>query len=396
MNNLKWINKKRNIDDLIPASYNPRKLTEKQKEQLKESMARFDVCDPIIINTNNIVIGGHQRLKVLKEQGVKEVDVRVPDRELTLDEEKELNVRLNKNTGEFDLELLADFDKDMLIDIGFELEDLDKIYPVTADEKDDVVPEVAQNECGVVRGDIWQLGNHRLMCGDSTSVDDVEKLMDGKKANAFISDPPYLMGFEGNVHADGSKSHNAKFGAIKNDKMSDEEGNEFIKEFMTNASIYTSGAFYVFWYRLGLHKLFRGMGDVGIDYKALIIWDKGNHTLSNSDYMSRYEPITYGWFGEHKFYGGSQYDIWKIDRTKKNDLHPTMKPVELMVQAVQHSTQHNGYVLDLFLGSGSTLIACEKTSRVCYGMELDEHYCSVIIKRWEEFTGNKAERLVNG
>jgi len=209
-----------------------------------------------------------------------------------------------------------------------------------------------------------------------------------------FTDPPYLMNFEGSVHADGTKSANAKYGAIKNDKMSREDGDTFI--YMIFDSIFNNcdGAYYVSFYRLGLDYIFRALDAHNNKYRALIIWDKGNHTLSNSDYMSKYEPIVYGWGKNHNFYGAKgSFDIWKIDRTKENKLHPTMKPVELCSQAIVNSSVSDNLVLDLFLGSGSTLIACEKTNRICYGMELDEHYCDVIIKRWEDFTGNKAELL---
>ncbi|NCB13965.1 MAG: site-specific DNA-methyltransferase, partial [Erysipelotrichia bacterium] len=243
-------------------------------------------------------------------------------------------------------------------------------------------------------GDIYQLGKHRLMCGDSTNENDVKKLMDGKLADMVFTDPPYLMGFTGNVHADGSKSFNSKHGAIKNDKMSREDGDNFILDIFENIKKFCVGSFYVCFYRLGLDYIFRALNILNNQYKALIIWDKGNHTLSNSDYMSRYEPIVYGWFNEHKFYGDrSNFDIWNVQRTQKNDLHPTMKPIALCEKAINNSSVKNNNVLDLFGGSGSTLIACEQLNRSCYMMELDQKYVDVIITRWEKFTGKKAEKI---
>lgn len=229
------------------------------------------------------------------------------------------------------------------------------------------------------------------MCGDSTKEDDVEKLMNGLKADMVFTDPPYLMNFEGNVHADGSKSYNAKFGKIKNDKMSREDGDNFILKIFQMIEKYNKGAYYVCFYRLGLDYIFRALDKLNNRYKALIIWNKGNHTLSNSDYMSRYEPIVYGWFKSHLFYGDrSNFDIWDIDRTKKNDLHPTMKPIALVSKAINNSSKQEDIVLDLFMGSGTTIMACEQNNRIAYGMELDPKYVDVIIKRWEDFTGKKA------
>ena len=233
------------------------------------------------------------------------------------------------------------------------------------------------------------------MCGDSTS-NDLDELMQKDKSDMVFTDPPYLMGFTGNVHADGSKSFNSKHGAIKNDKMSREDGDKFILKIFTQIMNYNRGAYYVCFYRLGLDYIFRALDQLNNEYKALIIWNKGNHTLSNSDYMSKYEPIVYGWFDEHNFYGDrSNFDIWDIQRTTKNTLHPTMKPIALVSKAIQNSSQEGDIVLDLFGGSGSTLIACEQLNRRCYTMELDPKYATVIIKRWEEFTGNTAIKLNN-
>jgi DNA modification methylase len=244
-------------------------------------------------------------------------------------------------------------------------------------------------------GDIYQLGDHRLMCGDSTSIDDVEKLMP-ETANMIFTDPPYLMDFTGGIHADGSKSFNASHGAIKNDKMSKEEGNNFLDSINSMIQIKVDGAFYISFYRLGIDNYYSSLNRTGLKPRSLIIWDKGNHTLSNSDYMSMYEPIFYGWVNNHKFYGGNNgMDIWKVKRTAKNELHPTMKPVELVEKAVLDGSAVNGVVLDLFGGSGTTLIACEKHNRHAYLMELDPKYCDVIVKRWEDFTGKKAELIQN-
>jgi DNA modification methylase len=199
------------------------------------------------------------------------------------------------------------------------------------------------------------------------------------------------MDFTGGIHADGSKSFNAKHGGIKNDKMSDADGDNFLDSINSIIKIKVDGAFYITFYRLGINKYFASLDRTGLQCRSLVIWDKGNHTLSNSDYMSMYEPMFYGWVNNHKFYGGKNgMDIWRIKRTSKNDLHPTMKPVELVEKALIDGSQINAVVLDLFGGSGTTMIACEKNNRHSRVMELDPKYCDVIIKRWQEFTGKIA------
>lgn len=249
-------------------------------------------------------------------------------------------------------------------------------------------------------GEIYQLGRHKLLCGDSTNVGDISRLLGEEKADMVFTDPPYLMGFEGNVHADGSKSFNAEHGAIKNDKMSREDGDIFLSKIMAVIKEFDKGAFYICFYRLGLHNLFKAMEVQNMQYRSVIIWAKGNHTLSNSDYMSKYEPVVYGWTSEHKFKRKPEFDIWEIERTPKNELHPTMKPVALCARAIINSSDANGLVLDIFGGSGSTLIACEQTDRRCAMVELDAKYCDVIRKRYAKFTSQlenwqEATPLVN-
>jgi DNA modification methylase len=277
--------------------------------------------------------------------------------------------------------------------LGFddtELSLLDEVEQTEGLTDEDAVPDVPDEPITKL-GDVWLLGNHRLMCGDSTSIDDVEKLMP-ETANMIFTDPPYLMDFTGGIHADGSKSFNSKHGAIKNDKMSEKDGNDFLDAINSIIKLKVDGAFYITFYRLGINKYYASMDRVGLQCRSLVIWDKGNHTLSNSDYMSMYEPMFYGWVNNHKFYGGKNgMDIWRIKRTIKNDLHPTMKPVELVEKAVEDGSQINAVVLDLFGGSGTTIIACEKNNRKGRLMELDPKYCDVIIKRWQDFTGKQAK-----
>jgi len=382
------------------AEYNPRQLTKDQYSQLKDSIKRFGLVDPLIVNKNkerkNILVGGHQRFKIAKEMGIDEIPCVEVD--LTLDAEKELNIRLNKNVGEWDYDALANyFDVGELTDWGFSNDEL-QFYEEEPEQgliDDDEIPEV--EEAITKEGDLWILGEHRVLCGDATKKEDVELLMDGQKANMVFTDPPYLMDFDGgmttNKKGNWKKSYNSKHGGIKNDKIEKSKESDFLNSFNQNIKDVTIGSFYICFYRLKLDQFFKSLNDVGIKVRTLITWDKGNHTMSNSDYWSKCEHIFYGWIDKHNFYGKSDYDIWNIPRTKKNDLHPTMKPIDLITKAINNSSLKDNIVLDPFLGSGSTLIAAEKTNRKCYGMELDPHYCDVIVKRWEEFTGKKAERI---
>lgn len=394
------------INELISPEYNPRQITDEEMEKLKNSINEFGYIAPIIVNKhNNHIIGGNQRYEALKSLGYTDVDVVFVD-EPDLNREQAINIALNKISGEWDFIKLADILDDLELNdfdislTGFDdlelenfgIEDPKEHEPVEVVEDDYEEPD--ELEVTVQTGDIYVLGNHRLMCGDSTKREDVALLMDGKQADMVFTDPPYLMGFTGNVHGDGSKSFNAKHGRIMNDKMSKEDGDEFVYNIINMLQENVTGAYYICFYRLGLDYIFRAMDKLNLNYKALIIWDKGNHTLSNSDYMSRYEPIIYGWFKEHNFYGDrSNFDIWDVRRTQKNELHPTMKPLELCSKAILNSSKKGDIVLDLFGGSGSTLISCEQLNRNCYMMELDPKYCQVIINRWEEFTGEKAEKI---
>ena len=384
------------IHSLKDYADNPRN-NEGAIDYVKQSIKEFGFKVPIVVDKDNEIIAGHTRKKAALEIGIKEVPVIVAD---DLSDEQVRAFRLADNKvaefSEWDMELLQselnmleEMDMD---DFGFDLsEDIDEVE-VEEDDFDEEPPEDPIAEVG----QIYQLGRHRVMCGDSTSDEDVEKLMNGNKAEMVFTDPPYLMNFSGSVHADGSKSSNSSYGNIKNDSMSREDGNDFIYNIVRMIKTHTRGAYYICFYRLGLDYVFRALERNNNQYKALIIWDKGNHTLSNSDYMSKYEPIVYGWINDHNFYGPkAEFDIWEVARTQHNNLHPTMKPLKLVERAVNNSSREKDIVLDLFGGSGSTLMACEQTGREAYLMELDPKYVDVIINRWEQYTGEEAV-LVNG
>jgi DNA modification methylase len=392
------------VTELIPYVNNSRTHSDEQVAQIAASIKEFGWTNPILVDGSNGIIAGHGRLMAARKLGYKEVPT-IELADLTETQKKAYIIadnRLALNAG-WDNEMLTIELNDLLADgfaleiLGFDTKELDALLEPEVLEgltDEDAVPDVP-DEPKTKMGDIYQLGNHRLMCGDSTSLDAVDMLMP-ETANMIFTDPPYLMDFTGGIHADGSKSFNAKHGGIKNDKMSEQDGNDFLDAINSVITSKVDGAFYITFYRLGIDKYFSSMQRTGLQCRSLVIWDKGNHTLSNSDYMSMYEPMFYGWVNNHKFYGGKNgMDIWRIKRTAKNDLHPTMKPVELVEKAVLDGSAVNGVVLDLFGGSGTTIIACEKNNRHGRIMELDPKYCDVIVKRWEDFTGKKAVLLTD-
>lgn len=379
--------------DLIPYANNTRTHSESQVKQIAASIKEFGFTNPVLTDGSNGIIAGHGRVFAAEKLGLKELPC-IELSHLSETQKKAYIIADNKlalNAGwddellKIELESLAGLDFDLEL-IGFDDTELDELFK--SDEPQEVIedeaPEPPENPISK-RDDIWLLGRHRLMCGDSTS-DDVDVLMDGKKANMCFTDPPYLMNFTGTINNDGSKSHSGVHGAIKNDKMSKEDGQKFINSIVSRIKDNVIGSYYICFYRLGMHYVFNALQTNELEYKAIIVWDKPGGTLSNSDYKSRYEPIFYGWVEEHKYYGGKDgWDIWTINKTRKNDLHPTMKPIELCAKAINNSSEQNGFVIDLFGGSGSTLIASEQLNRICYMMELDEKYVDVITQRYINF-----------
>lgn len=392
----------KNINDIHMYARNNKKHPDKQIELLAANIKEFGFTNPILLDENNNIIAGHGRYLAAKRLNLSKVPC-IELSDLSPTQVKALRIADNRvaELAETDMEMLKieiddlemeDFDIDLLgcDDLNFDIDGDGQ----EVEEDDYEEPEVIETD--IKEGDIIQLGDHRLMCGDSTDYAVVSKLMDGNKADMCFTDPPYLMDFTGGIHADGSKSFNSIHGKIKNDKMSKEDGDKFLDKINAVIKETVIGSFYITFYRLGINNYYNSLERNGLQVRSLIIWEKGNHTLSNSDYMSRYEPIFYGWVNEHNFYGGNNgMDVWFIERTKKNELHPTMKPLELCSKAISDSSKQNGTVLDLFGGSGSTLIACEQLNRKCYMMELDPKYCEVICQRWEKLTGKKRE-ILNG
>ena len=371
---------------------NPRVIKDHRFDKLKKSISEFPKMmelRPMVINEDSIVLGGNMRLKALKEIGYKEV----PDewvkqaRELTEEETRRFIIADNVGFGEHDWEMLAnEWDTQELEDWGVEGFPFEE--EIEEAEEDDY-EEPDQMQVDVVLGDLIEIGEHRLLCGDSTDSDQVAKLMNGDKADMVFTDPPYNLGFGGsmsNTTKDGvmvkHKGANQQHDAIHNDKMTEGEFYEFISDILKEIKINCKGAFYICFGSQTLNQLLQPFLDLGMEYKSIIIWMKNQATLSGKDFKGRYEPILYGRFNDG-FYGEryKQEDIWEFQRTLKNDLHPTMKPIPLIENALNNSSKEGMSVLDLFLGSGSTMVASHQLKRKCYGMELDPKYCQVIIDR---------------
>jgi len=393
-----------NIDQLVPADYNPRKKLkpgDAEYEKLKWSLQEFGYVDPVIWNERTgHVIGGHQRLQVLIDSGETEVQVSVVD--LDEDQEKALNIALNKISGEWDMAALAELldelkrtDLDLAL-TGFDADEVDELFRKmqTTDEVKEDDFNVDAATAGITEpvsklGDIWQLGRHRLMCGDATVAADVERLMDGKKADMVFTDPPYGVEYTGGLQfKDGEVEKNNRQ-MIKND-----ESDDIYTEVIPVIASICNGPCYTWFAETKASKLYTAVEAVG-DIHSLIIWVKnGGYGALNANYKQKHEPCLY-WKPKGKklnFVGPTtETTIWEICKDGVNKLHPTQKPVELAAKAIKNHSA--GLVVDLFGGSGSTLIACEQLNRICYMMELDEKYCDVIIKRWEELTGQKAELI---
>jgi DNA modification methylase len=307
---------------------------------------------------------------------------------LTLEKEKELNVRLNKNTGQFDMDMLANhFETDDLIEWGFsegELVGFDEV-DLEAEEDDFEIPDEVQTD--IVLGDLIEIGEHRLLCGDSTDTTQISKLMNGELADICHTDPPYNIGYEG-----GSKKREA----IANDKLDDFP--QFLYDAYTaiSTALKKGGAIYVWHASSETHNFIQQFLDAGFLFKSYIVWNKNNSTFGRSDYHWKHEPCIYGWLdgASHKWCGDrKQTTVWDIDRPSRSDEHPTMKPIPLCSKPLENSSKIGDIVLDTFLGSGSTMVASHQLKRKCYGMELDPKYCQVIVDRMMKLDENLVVKL---
>ena len=374
------------VSVLKPAEYNPRKKLkpgDKEYEKIKNSIEEFGFADPLVVNADMTIIGGHQRLTVAQDLGYTEVPCAVVDIDKV--REKALNIALNKITGAWDDTLLAQLLQDIqdsdfdLGKTGFdppEIETLfNKVHDKSVEEDDfDVESELAQPVFSQL-GDLWELGKHKVLCADSTDNENYVRLMDGVKANLVLTDPPYNVNVEETA------------GKIMNDNMADEDFYKFLLAAYQamHANLSDDGSIYVFHADTEGLNFRKAFHDAGFYLSGCCIWKKNALVLGRSPYQWIHEPCLYGWkkAGKHQWYSDrKQTTVWEYDRPKSSKDHPTMKPIGLMSYPIRNSTMTNGIVLDPFLGSGSTLIACCETDRVCRGIELDPKFVDVIVKRY--------------
>jgi DNA modification methylase len=396
---------KRQLSELIPYINNSRKHSDDQVTQIAASIKEFGWTNPILVNG---IIAGHGRIMAAKKLNMTEVPV-IELAHLSKEQRKALIIADNKLAlnSDWDTNLLAIELKD-LQDLGFdlnltgfadkELADILKPDQVEGLTDEDAVPDTPI-EPKTKPGDIYQLGNHKLMCGDSTSIDQVEKLMDGNKASLVITDPPWNVAYGTNL-ANNAQGYKAR--EIMNDNFAtDKEWQDFLSGTMACINIVTLPGCPIYCV-MGASEwpaVDKALRDADFHWSSTIIWAKDTLVLSRKDYHTQYEPIWYGWKSDGPriwtVQDRKQSDLWQCKRPKRSDLHPTTKPVELLERALLNSSNHGVIVFEPFCGSGSTLIACEKTGRRCNAMELDPKYCDVIVKRWEDFTGKKAELIQN-
>ena len=382
------------ISELKPHPKNPRVHPDSAIEKLERSIKEFGWTNPILVSADGYILASHARLKAAEKAGIEEVPViylplegakaeayliadnRLQD-ETDWDYEKLKDLLQELDTGELDLELTG-------FDVG-EIEDLIAQLHVPEEIVEDEVPEPPEEPI-TKPGDLWILGRHRLLCGDATKKEDVERLMDGKKADMVFADPPYNIAYEG-----GSKKREM----IKNDKIDDFYN--FLYDAYANCFEYMKNGspIYICHNELERVNFTKAFEDVGFKMSSIIIWAKNNSTFSiNKDYKQKHEPIIYGWKqgANHTWVGGTCEDtLWEINRPSKSDLHPTMKPIELVARSLTNSSYKDALVYDPFGGSGSTLIACEQLKKICYMMELDPIYCDVIVQRYINLKGHDGD-----
>lgn len=405
------------IESIIPFAMNSRLHSDAQVAQLAASIREFGFTNPVLIDQDKNLIAGHGRVMAARKLGLASVPAIVVT---GLDERKRRALVIADNklalNASWDDEVLKNELSDLAADfgelMGFSEEELAAMLQEATQIEDgltdeDVVPELAA-EPVTKPGDVWLLGKHRLMCGDSTSIDAVDTLMDGGKADMVFTDPPYNVSFSGALSStskggkmikmsQGYVNPSSTHEEIKNDRMDKSEFKDFMISVISVIKTYCVGGYYICFSSSTLDELLLPLVETGIGWKSIIIWNKNQSPMGVGHFRRKYEPIAYGYFENH-FYGReyAEDDVWDIARTRKNDLHPTMKPIELVEKAIGYSSKNGQVVLDLFGGSGTTLIASEKTGRKARLMELDQKYCDVIVKRWQDFTGKKATHAETG
>lgn len=381
-----------NIDRLVPYARNARTHSKEQILQLRSSLREFGFVSPIIADKELNIIAGHGRVLAAKAEGLTEIPC-VFVEHLTEAQKKAYILadnRLALSAG-WDEELLAlEFAdlKDLGFDLGltgFDEKEIEKLFAADGNDVDDDgfdLTAALEQAAFVLPGDLWTLGRHRLICGDATDADTVKRLMDGRKANLVLTDPPYNVSFES---ASGLK--------IKNDSMKAEQFYNFLLSSFRNLAenLEGGGSAYIFHADTEGENFRRAFREAGFHLSGTCIWVKDSFVLGRSPYQWQHEPILYGWLrtGSHKWYAGrAEATIWNFAKPKRNSDHPTSKPLDLLAYPIRNSSQTNGIVLDTFGGSGSTLITCEQADRICNMLELDEKYASVILRRYAEFKQN--------
>lgn len=382
-----------NIDKLVPYARNARTHSKEQILQLRASLREFGFVNPVIVDKDLNIIAGHGRIMAAKEEGITEIPC-VFAEHLTEAQKRAYIIadnRLALNAG-WDTEMLSveiaelqgsDFDIALL---GFDDAELNKLLGGMEDIKDDDfdVESELQKPAISKPGDLWLLGKHRLVCGDSTKSDTFALLMDGKRANLCVTDPPYNVNYEGSA------------GKIKNDNMAGDKFYQFLLEAFINIekNMADDASIYVFHADTEGFNFRKAFSDAGFYLSGCCIWKKDSLVLGRSPYQWQHEPVLFGWKkkGRHQWYTGrKETTIWNFDKPKRNGDHPTMKPIPLLAYPILNSSMSNTIVLDPFGGSGSTLIACEQSERICYTVELDEKFCDVIVKRYIEQVGTSKE-----
>lgn len=407
MSTLTWTAEKRKVKDLKPLDKNPRKITKASIEKMKERISKRGFHDVVKLDQSGVVLSGNVRTEALTALGIQEVNVLVPSRPLTKEERDGVILESNRHDGEWDTAMLPEFGQEILLDVGFEAMEVDTIMHDDEDEEDafDTEKTVEAIKRPVAkRGDVYKLGTHRIMCGDSTDPKDLKTLMGDMKADMVFTDPPYNMNYT---------SHTK--GGILNDHMEEEKFIEFCEAFMARLkeNTRTGGVFYICSGYQSYMPFVFALKNQGMNFAGPIIWVKNSLGMGMNDYRHKHEmiikvkkekepkrkkaqPILYGWNGGRHYFADTreEADVWSISRVGGNVMvHPTQKPIALINRALKNSSKRGGVVLDLFGGSGATLIAAEKTGRNSYTMELDPKYVDVIVKRWEALSGERAEKV---
>ncbi|MDP9238011.1 MAG: site-specific DNA-methyltransferase [Chloroflexota bacterium] len=392
------------IDTLRPDPANPRKISDEEMEALTRSIKEFGFVQPVLARREDgVVIAGHQRLLAARRLGIKQVPVILLD--LTVEQARLLNIALNQIEGDFDNELLARMLADLKpidgIDLtlsGFAEDELDKLMKsLDVREKRervesfdlDAALEAARAATRAQRGQLWAMDDHRLYVGDATDVGDVARLLGEVRPSMVFCDPPYGV----SLGDHGGQQRGQRRRRIANDALPAEEWSAFIRGWSRNLVANVDGAIYCCMSTKEWASVSRALAEAGGHWSDTIIWKKDRFVIGRADYQRQYEPIWYGWRegAKHQWCGDrDQGDVWEIARPSESEAAPTMKPLALVERAINNSSRPGDIVLDLFLGSGTTLIASERTGRVCYGMELDPHYASVVLARYESFSGKEA------